>query len=71
MQQASGSRIPILPVWAKNVPTLEVSEGPKYSHADELMVGTGLKIKKAEGLMKCDIVDRMRSLGMPVSERIF
>jgi hypothetical protein len=27
--------------------------------------------QKAEGLMKCDILNRMRSLGMPVSERIF
>jgi hypothetical protein len=27
--------------------------------------------QKAEGLMKCDILNRMRSLGMPMSERIF
>ncbi len=27
--------------------------------------------QKAEGLMKCDILNRMRSLGMPVSKRIF
>ncbi len=26
--------------------------------------------KKAEGLMKCDILNRMTSLGMPVPERI-
>ncbi|MCH8039135.1 MAG: hypothetical protein IH977_02170 [Nitrospinae bacterium] len=27
--------------------------------------------QKAEGLMKCDIFNRMTSLGMPVSERIY
>ncbi len=30
-----------------------------------------LENQKAEGLIKCDILNRMRSLGMPVSERIF
>ncbi len=31
----------------------------------------GFENQKAEGLMKCDILNRMTSLGMPVSERIF
>ncbi len=30
-----------------------------------------LENRKAEGLMKCDILNRMTSLGMPMSERMY